>query len=96
MDHLISGRATSTKTVAYTFGVTKVQIRFALESQLDEAALERIADANSIYGVEWIKFDSVSSSLLVEYDATRLRPPELESALRKRGLSITALARQTS
>lgn len=71
--------------------MTKVQLRFKLENELDEAALERIADAHSIYGVEWIKVETAPSpALWIEYDATRLKPPELESALRKRGLAVVA------
>ncbi len=74
--------------MAYTFPLTKVQIRFKLENAMDEQLLERIGDAQAIYGIEWIKLNSAMTGLEVEYDATRLRPAEVEAALRKRGLAV--------
>lgn len=71
--------------------MTKVQIHLALQSPLDDAMMERISDANSIYGIEHIKVMPSLTELMVEYDATRLKPSEVERALAQAGIASTLL-----
>jgi hypothetical protein len=68
--------------------MTKVQIHFRLQRPLDDALLPRIADAYAIYGIQKIRVDPSRESLTVEYDATRLRPAEVESALAGAGIPL--------
>lgn len=68
--------------------MTKVLAHFKLDNPLDENLLERISDAQAIYGVERIKLNPAMTSLDVEYDATRFSPADLESAIRRCGLAI--------
>ena len=68
--------------------MTKVQVRFRLERPLDELLLSRISDAYSIYGIQRIQVAPSFDALTVEYDATRLRPAEVESALANAGIPI--------
>lgn len=73
--------------------MTKVQIRFRLQKPLDDAMLGRIADAHAIYGIQRVRvapsLDGLAlASLMVEYDATRLRPAEVESALAAAGIPV--------
>ena len=70
--------------------MTKVQKHFRLQRPLDEALMERIADANAIYGIESIRISRSREELLVEYDASRLREPEVESALLRSGIPVIA------
>jgi hypothetical protein len=67
--------------------MTKVQIRFTLRKPLDEPLLARLPGLYAKYGILKIQFDD-SLGLVVEYDATRLRPPEVEAALGAAGISI--------
>jgi len=53
--------------------MTKVQKHFRLQRPLDEALMEQIADAHSIYGIETIKIARSREDLLVEFDASRLQ-----------------------
>ena len=76
------------RRVTYTFRLTKLQVRFKLDNALDDRLMTSIADAQAIYGIEWIKLDPGMASLVVEYDATRMRPPEVEAALRRHGLAV--------
>jgi hypothetical protein len=69
--------------------LTKVQAKFRLDSSLDEQLLERIRDAQAIYGIERISLDNAMTGLTVEYDATRLRPAEVDAALRHCGLAVS-------
>jgi allophanate hydrolase subunit 1 len=68
--------------------MTKVQIRFRLQRPLDSVLLPRLAQANALYGIERATLSPALDSLTVEYDATRLNPAEVESALAAAGIPI--------
>jgi hypothetical protein len=68
--------------------MTKVQIRFRLQKPLEDALLARISDAYAIYGIQKIRVDPSLEGLTVEYDATRLRPAEVGSALASAGIPV--------
>jgi hypothetical protein len=67
--------------------MTKVQKHFRLERPLDEALMQQIADANSIYGIERIRIGS-GDELMVEFDASRLLTADVESALQRAGIPV--------
>jgi len=69
--------------------MTKVQIHLALGRPLDDEMMQQISDANSIYGIERIKVLPSLKDLMVEYDATRLKPSEVERALAQAGIHAT-------
>ncbi len=60
--------------------MTKVQKHFSLQRPLDEALMVQIAAANAIYGIENIRILPSREELMVEYDASRLRAPDVEVA----------------
>jgi hypothetical protein len=68
--------------------MTKVQIRFTLDRPLDENLLRRVADAHSIYGMSRVVPTPALDGLIVDYDATRLSPGNVESQLRRLGLPV--------
>jgi hypothetical protein len=68
--------------------MTKVQIRFRLQKPLDEQALTGIAAVRAAYGFQKIKVADSLDELTVEYDATRLRPAEVEAALTGAGIAV--------
>ncbi len=70
--------------------MTKVQIHFRVQKPLDDTMLERLSDTTALYGIQKIKVDPNLEGLLVEYDATRLRPAEVESALAGAGIPVQA------
>ena len=70
--------------------MTKIQIRFRLQKPLDDTMMEHIAEAHSIYGIQRVQVAPELDGLTVEYDATRLRPPEVEAALAGAGIPVTA------
>jgi len=71
--------------------VTKVQKHFRLQRPLDDALMQQIADANSIYGIERIRIAPSRAELMVEFDATRLRTSDVESALERAGIPVVAV-----
>ena len=68
--------------------MTKVQVRFRPLKPLDETLLERISDAHALYGMQRIQVAPSLDGLMVEYDATRLRPAEVEAALAGAGIPV--------
>jgi len=68
--------------------MTKVQMQFRLERALDDAAMAHISDAYSIYGIQKIRVAPAQDRLMVEYDATRLRPAEVHAALASAGIPV--------
>ena len=70
--------------------MTKVQKHFRLQRPLDESLMQQIADANSIYGIERIVIAPSREELMVEFDASRLRTTEVETALQRAGIPVVA------
>ena len=68
--------------------MTKVQLRFRLLKPLDDAMLARISDAHAVYGIQRVQVAPSLDQLLVEYDATRLRPAQVESVLAGAGIPV--------
>ena len=68
--------------------MTKVQIRFRLQRPLDETLMQRISDAHALYGIQHVRIDPSLESLTVEYDASRLRPAEVQAALSGAGIPV--------
>jgi hypothetical protein len=69
--------------------MTKVQMSFRLQKPLEESDYTGIAAAHSRYGVQKITIAPDMQGLTVEYDATRLRPAEVESILTCAGIPVT-------
>jgi len=68
--------------------MTKVQIRFRLERPLDDIQLQRLGDAHTFYGIYHVKLHPSLDGVTVEYDASRLGPKDVESALAGAGIPI--------
>ena len=68
--------------------MTKVRIHFRLQRPLDNTMLTRIEEVNALYGIQRVQVAPSMDSLTVDYDATRLRPAEVESALAAAGIPI--------
>ena len=68
--------------------MTRVQIRFRLRQPLSDSLLQTIADAHSLYGIQRVRLSPAMDSITVEYDATRLRPAEVEAALTGAGIDV--------
>lgn len=68
--------------------MTKVQMHFRLTRPLDDAMLARLSDESTLYGIQQVKLNSSMDALMVEYDATRLRPAEVEKAFATAGIPV--------
>ncbi len=68
--------------------MTKVQVNFELTRPIDDAAMDAIAKATSIYGIHHVKLASTLDRVTVEYDASRLRPAHVEGRLAQSGIPL--------
>jgi hypothetical protein len=72
--------------------MTKVQVRFHLRKPLDDSDYQGIATAHAKYGILKITVEPGLQDLMIEYDATRLRPAEVEAALAGAGIPVERTA----
>jgi hypothetical protein len=68
--------------------MTRVQMHFRLRKPLDEATMTRLSGESTLYGIQQVKLHPALDGLMVEYDASRLRPAEVEAALAGAGISV--------
>jgi hypothetical protein len=71
--------------------MTRLLVRFRLLRPPDEEVMKRISDAHSVYGILRVKLAPSMDQVSVEYDATRLRPAEVDSALASAGIPVERL-----
>jgi allophanate hydrolase subunit 1 len=62
-------------------------MHFHLRQPLSDEMLAKLSDAGAIYGIQKVKVAAGLDSLMVEYDASRLRPAEVEKALASAGIA---------
>lgn len=60
-------------------------MHFRLRQPLNDTTMAKLSDASAIYGIQKVKLGA--DSLMVEYDATRMRPAEVEAALAQAGIA---------
>jgi len=68
--------------------MTKVQIGFRLEKPLDDQMMARLSQVNAVYGIQKIRPSAALDAIMVEYDATRMRPAEVGAALKSAGIPV--------
>jgi hypothetical protein len=68
--------------------MTRVQMNFRLLKPLDDAMMKRLSDESTLYGIQQVKLNSSLDGLMVEYDASRLRPAEVEAAIAGAGIPV--------
>jgi hypothetical protein len=68
--------------------MTKVQLRYDLLRPLDDTLMEKIGWMHSVYGIRRVSLAPTLDKLVVEYDASRLTPSEVENVLHRAALPI--------
>jgi hypothetical protein len=68
--------------------MTKVQTSLKLTRPLDDAAMDAIARATSIYGIHYVKLAASLDQVTVEYDASRLKPEHVPATLSRAGIPV--------
>ena len=68
--------------------MTKIQLPFALAAPLDEKLMNCVEELYGTYGILRIDAGADGHSLIVEYDATRFSPKDVEAALARAGLPL--------
>jgi hypothetical protein len=68
--------------------MTTVEILFRYSGQPSEQAAYALANAREVYGIRHLSFDRAASTLLVEYDATRLNAATVAQLVRRSGFDL--------
>jgi hypothetical protein len=68
--------------------MTTVEILFRYQGQPSETETFALANAREVYGIRRLHFDRAASTLLVEYDATRLNAATVTQLVRRSGLQL--------
>jgi hypothetical protein len=68
--------------------MTKVQAAFKLYRALGDQDLENVSRIPSVYGIFFAKVTPSLDGILVEYDASRLTPKDLEGVLDRFGMPL--------
>ena len=68
--------------------MTTVEILFRYSGQPSEPEVFALANAREVYGIRRLSFDRAASTLLVEYDATRLNAAMVTQLVRRSGLEL--------
>jgi hypothetical protein len=68
--------------------MTTVEILFRYSGQPSEPEIFALSSAREVYGIRRLSFDRAASTLLVEYDATRLNAATVTRLVRGSGLQL--------
>lgn len=68
--------------------MTKVEVRYELAAPLEESHLEAIGRAHGIYGLSMVRLAPSMDELIVQYDASRLKLPDVDAAMQRAGLPV--------
>ena len=68
--------------------MTQLEIVFRYKGQPSESEIFALANAREVYGIRRLSFDRAASTLLVEYDATRLNAATVTQLVRRSGLQL--------
>jgi hypothetical protein len=68
--------------------MTTIEIVFRYSGQPSEAEIFALGNAREVYGIRRLAFDRTASTLLVEYDATRLNAATVTQLVRRSGLQL--------
>ena len=68
--------------------MTKVEVEYRLESALTDEMLSAIDRAHGVYGLQAVKVKPSLDGLEVLYDASRLKPEDVDRTLLGLGLPV--------
>ena len=68
--------------------MTTIEILFRYRGQPSEPEIFALGNAREVYGIRRLSFDRAASTLLVEYDATRLNAATVTQLVRRSGLEL--------
>lgn len=68
--------------------MTKVQVTYELDGPVDEAVMEKINRVHGVYGIQGAQLSAAMDALVVQYDATRMKPDDVDRTLHSCGLRV--------
>jgi hypothetical protein len=68
--------------------MTQMEVLYRYERHPSEATMFALGKTREVYGVRRIQIDESGSTILVEYDATRLNKEVVSELLRRAGIDL--------
>jgi hypothetical protein len=68
--------------------VTKVTLHYQLQRPLEDADLPNLARVHSVYGIARVQPSPSLTSVIVDYDASRLMKSDVEAVLARHSIPI--------
>jgi hypothetical protein len=68
--------------------MTKVDVAFKLSRALTNHDLDSISRMHAVYGILAVRLLPSGDELFIEYDASRLSPPEVRGTLEEHGIPL--------
>lgn len=68
--------------------MTQMEVLYRYEHHPSEAAMFALGKMREVYGIRRIQMDESGSTVLVEYDATRLNKDAVSDLLRRAGIDL--------
>ena len=68
--------------------MTKVQLDYKLTKPIQDATMDAISRAHGIYGIIRVALAPSMDKIMVEYDASRLSPLEVEAHMHSLGIPV--------
>jgi len=68
--------------------MTKLQVTYELDGPVDEAVMDKINAVHGVYGIQAAQLSPAMDLLVVLYDATRMKPDDVDQTLHSAGLRV--------
>lgn len=68
--------------------MTKVEVRYEFTAPLEDAHLAAIERTHGVYGLAMVRLSPEMDELIVHYDASRLKLPDVDKAIMGAGLPV--------
>ncbi len=72
--------------------MTKVEVRYVFTKPFEEAWLGAIERLHGVYGLQALTLNAGLDGLSVQYDASRLKPADVDRQLHRAGLPVLRAA----
>ena len=68
--------------------MTQMEVAYRYGTPPGEAEMRALDNVREVYGIRGIRFNEKEHSVRVEFDASRLKEPEIAGLLRRAGMDV--------
>jgi hypothetical protein len=68
--------------------MTRVEAHYEFEAPFEEGFAESVGELHAVYGLQSVQLNQELNGLSVIFDASRLKPEDVDHVLRRNGLPV--------